>query len=94
MTRKSGMKTICALRAGVSWVQTPGEPGFLFAARTGGVFALNRTAAAIMRGLEAGRDRSGLVADLVEGFETDELEAGQAVDSFLASLREAGLVAD
>lgn len=93
MARKTGMRPAARLRDGVSWIR-PGDgrdPGYLFAARTGGVFALNRTGAAIIRGIEAGKGRDALVADLVAAFETDDLEAGQAVDGFLAQVREHGL---
>jgi hypothetical protein len=86
-----GRKRAVRLRDGVSWVKSGGEPGYLFAARTGGVFALNTTGAAIVRGIEAGADRARLVADLLSAFRTEELEAGEAVDAFLASLSEHGL---
>ena len=91
MARKTGMQAAARLRDGVSWVRSDDDPGYLFAARTGGVFALNRTGASIVRGIEKGADRARLVADLVSTFQTDELEAGEAVDSFLASLEEHGL---
>jgi len=91
MGRKTGMQAGACLREGVSWVRSADDPGYLFAARTGGVFALNRTGASIVGGIERGAGRARLVADLVTAFQTDELEAGEAVDSFLASLREHGL---
>lgn len=91
MGRKTGMRAAARLRDGVSWTRSGDDPGYLYASRTGGVFALNRTGASIVAGIEGGADRARLVLDLVRAFQTDELEAGEAVDRFLEFLREQGL---
>lgn len=59
---------------------------------TGNYINLNTTAAVIWDGIEAGKGRSEIVAQLIETFDVDEAHAAASVDRFLGQLAEAGLV--
>ena len=80
------------LRPQIVWNREGAQPGFLFDPRTGGIYALNRTAAAILEQLAAGHDCEALTAHLVRTFEVQYLAARDDVESFVAELRENDLV--
>ncbi len=55
-------------------------------------FRLNETAAVVWKALERGKDRTAIVAELVEGFDVDAAEAAEELDRLLAELAGRGLV--
>ncbi len=81
-----------ALRSDVTWNQEGDGPGYLFDPRTGSIFGLNRTAAALLEGLKRGEDAETLAARLVRRFEVETLTARMDVRAFLDGLEERGLV--
>ncbi len=68
--------------------------GVLFDTRTEKVFSLNPTAAALVRGIRAGFDEQGVVEQLHARFRAPEGSIEQEASTFIASLRERGLVED
>jgi len=55
-------------------------------------FRLNATAAIVWKGLERGKDRAALLADLLAAFEVDEATAGAELDRLLGELATRRLV--
>ncbi len=60
---------------------------------TSGIITLNETAAFLWEQLEADRSEEELAAALAGGFEVDEASAAADVETFIAELRENGLLA-
>lgn len=60
---------------------------------TGAFLSLTGTSAAIWERIDGTRDRDSLVAGLAGEYDASDSEIGADVDSFLAQLREAGLIA-
>lgn len=70
------------------------ESGFLFDARTGNTYSLNRTATFMLRLLIDGVPPETLAAHVVEAFDVDRVTAERDAQRFVARLRELGLLAD
>ncbi len=68
--------------------------GVLFETRSEKVFTLNPTATAVAREIVAGRPESEIAAALKERFAGDGAAIESEVASFLAELRQRGLVED
>ncbi len=64
------------------------ENGFLFDARTGNTFSLNRTGTFLLRQLIDGAAPAGLSERLTEEFEIDQDTAGRDVEQFLFRLKD------
>ena len=69
------------------------ESGFLFDARTGSTFSLNRTGTYILRALIDGVDPNAVSLRMIDTFDIDPPTAERDVETFLFRLRELGLVA-
>jgi coenzyme PQQ synthesis protein D (PqqD) len=67
--------------------------GVLFETRTEKVFALNPTAAAIVRALGVGCDEAGLIARVQQQF-ADSAALAEEVRAFVGNLRKQGLLED
>jgi hypothetical protein len=76
----------------VSWQNVPGELA-LFDIRDGRYHALNGTAADIWRAIAAGRDVTTIVAELRARHDVPTGEIEQAVEEFIATARDKGLLA-
>ena len=76
----------------VAWQQI-GDEAVVMSLAEGRVLGLNQTAALLWSLVEE-RDEDGLVAAVVERFETDEPSAREDVRGFLSLLRERGLVGE
>lgn len=76
----------------ISWQNVPGELA-LFDVRDGRYHALNGTAAEIWRAIAAGQSPPEIVAGLRARHEAPEGEIEQAVDAFIATARDKGLLA-
>ncbi len=76
----------------VAW-QRIGDEAVVMSLGEGRVLGLNPTGTLLWSLVEE-RDEDGLVAALVERFETDEAEAREDVRGFLTLLRERGLVGE
>ena len=61
---------------------------------TGDFFSLAGSALAIWQLLDGTRDRDALIAELCADFGTDETTVAGDLDAFLASLKDAGLIAN
>jgi Coenzyme PQQ synthesis protein D (PqqD) len=68
--------------------------GVLFETRSEKVFALNPTAAAIVREIGAGCDESGVIERMKERFRDSGGAIERETDTFIASLRQQGLIED
>jgi hypothetical protein len=68
--------------------------GVLFETRSEKVFALNPTAAAIVREISRGADEASLAARLREQFRDSGVAIEREAAMFVASLREQGLLED
>ncbi len=64
------------------------ENGFLFDARTGNTFSLNRTGTFLLRQLIDGAAPAGLSESLTEEFEIDQATASRDVEQFLFRLKD------
>jgi hypothetical protein len=76
----------------ISWQNVPGELA-LFDVRDGRYHALNGTAAEIWRCIAAGQSPSDIVAGLRARHDAPDGEIEQAVDAFIATARDKGLLA-
>lgn len=76
----------------LAW-QRIGDEAVVMSLAEGRVLGLNPTGALVFSLVEE-RDEDGLVAAVVERFETDEASARDDVRAFLALLRERGLVGE
>jgi hypothetical protein len=68
--------------------------GVLFETRSEKVFALNPTAAAIVREIGTGCDEPGLIVRMQELFSDSGEAIGREVIAFIANLRKQGLLED
>jgi hypothetical protein len=68
--------------------------GVLFETRSEKVFALNPTAAAIVREIGTGCDEPGLIVRMQELFSDSSEAIEQEVIAFIANLRKQGLLED
>jgi hypothetical protein len=66
----------------------------LFETRSEKVFTLNPTATAVVREIEGGGDESAITARLIDRFEDRDGAIEREVVSFIADLRQRGLVED
>ncbi len=64
------------------------------AARIGGFIALNDVGAVIVRKLSEGCERDDLIKAITDEFEVDSETAAHDTDSFLAVLKEKGIMKD
>ena len=70
------------------------ENGFLFDARTGNTYSLNRTGTFILRALIDGVDEGELPARLEQTFEADPAVLGRDLEQFLFRLKDLGVLRD
>ena len=70
------------------------ENGFLFDARTGSTYSLNRTGTYILRALIDGVDTGGLPASLEQTFEMDPAVSARDIEQFLFRLKDLGVLRD
>ena len=68
--------------------------GVLFETRSEKVFTLNPTAAAVVREIQAGAPEAQIAPRLRELFHDGDGAIGREVETFLAMLRDKGLVED
>lgn len=68
------------------------ETGFVFDPYSGATFSLNGPALCLLRGLQEGLDRDGLIARLEEAFDVAGADLHRDVDEFLEQLRYNGLL--
>ncbi|MBI4879435.1 MAG: PqqD family protein [Planctomycetes bacterium] len=80
------------LRSDVTWRRGAGEPGFLFARTSGGIFGLNRASALIVESLLEGCSVEDLVRRVADRFLVFELTARQDVLSLLDQMKRFDLV--
>jgi len=68
------------------------ENGFLFDARTGSTYSLNKTGTFLLRKMIDGVSPTGLPEILTEAFEVDSDAANRDVDQFLFRLRDLKII--
>jgi len=68
------------------------ENGFLFDARTGNTYSLNKTGTHILRALIDGVDVNDLPARLEQSFETDPAVLSRDLEQFLFRLKDLGVL--
>jgi hypothetical protein len=68
------------------------ESGFLFDARTGSTYSLNRTGTFVLRELMAGTPVGKIAGRLLEAFEVDAETAARDVEQILFRLKFLGVI--
>lgn len=59
-----------------------------------GIISLNPTGELIWTGLEQGKDRAAILADILEEYDVTEEEAAADLDAYLNELKKNGLITD
>lgn len=68
--------------------------GFVFDPLDGSTYSANRPAAVLIDALKAGRDRSGLIAELADSFKIGTADLDRDLDDFLLQMRQLGILPD